>query len=156
MKSIQVKAIRICLKGKNVQKNMFYQNAKITQFKYQKQSIRNKIKKTNNKIKVVAGAYLQKKNLGYIIPTENCYPRNVQLRDPDFRRHKLYHPQSVPIFATSHLVACIKYHYNSLEDKVDKSTVATSYQLGQIDYTLQNIIGQNFWQYKIQIAKILQ
>ena len=34
----------------------------------------------------------KKKRTGYIIPTMNCYPRNGQLRDPDFTRHKLYHP----------------------------------------------------------------
>ena len=38
--------------------------------------------------------------------------------------------QSVAIFATSQLVGCIKYYYNSLEDKVDKRAVAKSYQVG--------------------------
>ena len=41
---VKVKAILACLKGKNVQKAIFYWNAKITQCKYQKQSTRNKIK----------------------------------------------------------------------------------------------------------------
>ena len=45
-------------------------------------------------------------------------------------------PQSVAIFAIFHLVGCIEYYYNSLEDKVDKSAVATSYQVGWINYTL--------------------
>ena len=53
-------------------------------------------------------------------------------------------PRSVTIFATSHFVGCIEYYYSSLEGKVDKSAVATSYQVGWIDYTLQNILGQNF------------
>ena len=65
-------------------------------------------------------------------------------------------PQSVVIFATSHLVGCIEYWYNSLEAKVDKSTVATFNPVGWIDYTPQNILGQKFWQYKIQNAKTLQ
>ena len=51
-------------------------------------------------------------------------------------------PQSVAIFATSHLVGCIEYKQKSLEDNVDKSAVATTYQVGWIDYTLQNILGQ--------------
>ena len=59
--------------------------------KYKKQN-----KKINNKTKVVVGVYLSrkknKKRTGYIIPTMNCYPRNGSLRDPDFTRHKLYHP----------------------------------------------------------------
>ena len=33
---------------------------------------------------------------------------------------------------------------NSLEDKVDKNAVATSYQVGWIDYALQDILGQKF------------
>ena len=52
----------------------------------------------------------------------NCYPRNGYLRDIDFMHH-IISPQSVPIFATSHLVGCIEYLWNSLEDKVDKSSV---------------------------------
>ena len=27
-----------------------------------------------------------------LIPTMNCYPRNGQLRDPEFTRRKIYHP----------------------------------------------------------------
>ena len=47
----------------------------------------------NTKTKVAVGTYVsKKKKMGYIIPTTNCYPRNGQLRDPDFMRHKLYHP----------------------------------------------------------------
>ena len=76
----------MCLKEKNIQKAMFYWNAKITKCKYQKQSIRNKIKK------FVVGAYLsRKKKSVYIIPNMNCYSRNGQLRYSDFTRHKLYH-----------------------------------------------------------------
>ena len=33
------------------------------------------------------------KTVVYIKPTMNCYPRNGQLRDPDFMRHILYHPK---------------------------------------------------------------
>ena len=36
---------------------------------------------------------------------------------------------------------------------VEKSAVETSYQVGWIDSTLQNILGQKFWQYNIQNAK---
>ena len=39
---------------------------------------------------------------------------------------------------------------------VDKSAVATSYQVVLIDYTLQDILGQNFWQYNMQNGKALQ
>ena len=51
-----------------------------------------------------------------------------------FRFHALQSisPQSVPIFATSNLVGCVVYSYNSLEDKADKSAVATFYQ-GRFD-----------------------
>ena len=71
-KSVQVKAIHICLKGRNVQKAIFYWNAKITCCRWLSLSL--------------------KKKAGYIIPTMNCYPRNGQLRDPDFTRRILYHP----------------------------------------------------------------
>ena len=50
-------------------------------------------------------------------------------------------------------MGCIEYWYNSLEEKVDKSAVTTSYQVGWVDYTLQDIFGQKFRQYKIQNAK---
>ena len=53
-------------------------------------------------------------------------------------------------------MGCTEYYYNNLEDKVDESAVATSYQVGWIYYTLQDIIGQKFWQYKIQNVKTLQ
>ena len=53
-------------------------------------------------------------------------------------------------------MGCIKYQYNSLEDKVEKIAVATSYEVGWIDYTLQDILDQKFWQYNIQNAKALQ
>ena len=46
--------------------------------------------KTNKQTKVVC-AYLSKKDVGYIIPTLNCYQRNGQLKDPEFMHHKLYH-----------------------------------------------------------------
>ena len=65
-------------------------------------------------------------------------------------------PQAVPIFATSYLVGCTKYQHNSLEDKVEKIAVATSYEVGWIDYRLQDILGQKFWQYNIQNAKALE
>ena len=53
-------------------------------------------------------------------------------------------PKLVPIFATSYLAGCIKCQYNSLDDKVDKSAVATSYQVDWIDYALQEILRQKF------------
>ena len=43
-----------------------------------------------------------------------------------------------------HLVGCVEYWYNSLEFKVDKTAVATSYEVRWIDYTLQNILDQKF------------
>ena len=48
---------------------MFYMNAKITLCKYRKQSVRNKIKKTNNNTKVVVGAYLSRKEKGGLYNT---------------------------------------------------------------------------------------
>ena len=72
------------------------------------------------------------------MPTMNCYLRNGQLRDPDFN------PFSSNIRNIPSLVGCIEYQYNSLEDKVDKSAVATSYRVGWINYTLQDILDQKF------------
>ena len=73
--------------------------------KYKKQI---KIKVINTKTKVAVGAYFSKKNknqeqknkkktkkIVYIIPAMNWIlkrSRNGYLRDPDFTRHKLYHP----------------------------------------------------------------
>ena len=51
-------------------------------------------------------------------------------------------PQAVSIFAKSCVVGCIKYQHNSLEEKVEKIAVATSYEAGWIDDTLQDIHGQ--------------
>ena len=49
-------------------------------------------------------------------------------------------------------MGCIKYQYNSLEEKVEKIAVATSYEAGWIDDTLQDIYGQKIWHiiYKMQ------
>ena len=96
---------------------------------------------------LVVGAYLSRKKTTkacYVKLNMNCYPRNGQLRDLDFTRRILYHPQSVAIFATFHLVGCIEYYYKSLEDKADKTAVTTSCQVCWIDYTPQNIPGQKF------------
>ena len=103
------------------------------------------IKIINNKTKLVVGAYLfSKKKAGYTYH-ELLSNKWIVKR---FRFHILYayviSPQSVAVFATSGLVGCGEYQYNSLEDKVDKSAVATSYQVGWIDYTLQDILGQKF------------
>ena len=56
-----------------------------------------KIINTNTKVAVCRCIISQikekkkKKRTGYIIPTMNCYPRNGQLREPDFKPHRLYH-----------------------------------------------------------------
>ena len=57
-KSIQVKATHISLKGRNVQKAIFYWSAKITCCRWLSLSLK------------------KKEKVGYIIPTMNCYPRN--------------------------------------------------------------------------------
>ena len=51
-------------------------------------------------------------------------------------------PQAVSIFAKSCVGGCIKYQYNTLEEKVEKISVATSYEAGWIDDPLQDIHGQ--------------
>ena len=43
-----------------------------------------------------------------------------------------------------------------LRARLVKSAVARSYQVGWIDYTLQNILDQKFWQWKMQNAKTLR
>ena len=60
-----------------------------------------------------------------------------------FHTSQIISPQSVHLFTTSHLVGCIEYQYKSFEDKVDKSAVATSYQVGWIDNTLRTSLVRN-------------
>ena len=114
----------------------------------------------NNKTKVFAGSYLSRikttKKDGLYNTYHELLSKKWIVKRFRFRGSYIISPQSVELFTTSHLVGCIEYYYNSFEAKVDKSAVATSYQVGWIDYTLQNILGQKFWQYKIQIAKTLQ
>ena len=43
----------------------------------------------------------------------------------------------------------IKYQYNSLEEKVEKIAVASSYEASWIDDTLQDIHGREIWQCNI-------
>lgn len=58
-------------KGENVQKALFYWNAKV-----KNTNLRNKAQKANTKkAKVAVGASVLKK-VGYVIPSMNCYPRN--------------------------------------------------------------------------------
>ena len=111
--------------------------------------MRNKIiaRIKNNKTKVVVGAYLSrlKNKNGWLYNTYyELLSKKWIVKRSRFHASYIILPQSVAIFATSHLVGCIEYQYNSLESKVDKSAVATSYQVGWIDYTLQNILGQEF------------
>ena len=62
----------------------------LSKAKFKKQNNKN----INNKTKVGVGASLSiEKKASYLIPTMNCYGKNGQLRDPDFVRHKLYHPK---------------------------------------------------------------
>ena len=58
-------------KEENVQKAIFYWNAKVENI-----NIRNKAQKANTKkAKVSVGESVLKK-VGYVIPSMNCYPRN--------------------------------------------------------------------------------
>ena len=53
------------------------------------------LERGNHFLQVVVSLSLKKKaknRPGYMIPTMNCYPTNGQLRDPDFTRRILYHP----------------------------------------------------------------
>ena len=50
-------------------------------------------------------------------------------------------------------MGCIEYLYNSLEDKVDKSACATSYQVGWIDYIS---LVRNSGNIKYETQKTLQ
>ena len=69
--------------------------------KYKKQN-----KKINNKAIAIVGVSLQKmKRSGYVIPTMNCYPRNAQLRDPDFTCQKSY---------SKHLILCIVLNLSTI------------------------------------------
>ena len=55
--------------------------------------------------------------------------------------------QNVPVFATfpsCRLYGVLVQSQSSLKDKTDESAIARSYQVGWIDYTLQDILGQKF------------
>ena len=77
------------------------------------------------------------------MPSLSCAPKNGYLRNPDFTRHKLNQPKQYQ-YSQHPILLVVSNISNSLEDKVDKSAVATSYQVGWIDYTLQDILGQKF------------
>ena len=118
---------------------------------YKKQNKKTTI--INSKTKVVVGAYLcrkkkkgkKKKRKGRLYNTYHGLLSDKWIvKRSQFHVSYIISPQSVAIFATSHLLGCIEYWYNSLEDKIDKRAVATPYQVGWIDYTLQNILGQKF------------
>ena len=106
---------------------------------------------------LVVGAYLSRKKKGGLY---NAYHELLSekwlVKRFWFHASYIISPQPVAIFVTFHLVDCIEYYYKSLEDKADKSAVATSYQVGWIDYALQNILGQKFRQNKMQNVKTLQ
>ena len=59
--------------------------------------------------------------------------------------HKLYHPRQYQYLQHPILRTWLK-----------RVQLQTSYQVGWIDYTLQDILGQKFGQYNIQNAKTLQ
>ena len=126
-KSVQVKAIHNCLKGRNVQKAIFYWNAKITCFRWLSLSKKSGLYNTYHEL---LSDILISRVVYYITPISS----NIR---------------NIPSCGLYWILV------KSLEGKVDKSAVATSYQVDWIDYTLQNILGQKFWQYKIKNAKAL-
>ena len=124
---------------------MFYWNAKIIQCKYQKQSTGNKINKTKtNKTKFVLDASISRKKGDLYNTYHELLSEKWIVKRSRFHESYIISPQTVPIFAISYLVGCIKYQYNSLEGKVEKNAVATFYQGGWIGYRLQDILGQKF------------
>ena len=109
---------------------------------------------TNNRTKVVVGVHLSKEKKGRLYNTcHELLSKKLIVKRSRFHASYIISSHPVAILATSHLVGCIEYWNNSFEDKVDKSAVTTSYQVGWVDYTLQDILGQKFRQYIIQNAK---
>ena len=75
-----------------------------------------------------------------------------------FTRLKLYHPKQCQYFQHHILWVVLNNstnHKSNLEDKIGKSTVATSYHISLIDYTFEDILDQKFWQYIVQNHKII-
>ena len=99
----------------------------------------------NTKTNVAVCVYLSKKKNN---KTDGLYItyHELLLEKWIVERSQFQYPnqQQYSIFATSQLVGCIEYQYNSLEDKDDKSAIARFYQVGWTDYALQDILGQKF------------
>ena len=90
---------------------MFYENAKITQCKCQKQSIRNKIKikVIITKTKAAAAAAQRKKRYGLYTTYHELLSEKWIVKRFRFHASQIISPQSVEIFAASHLAGCIEY-----------------------------------------------
>ena len=69
----------------------------------------------------------------------NCYPRNGQLRDPDFTRHKLHHPNQLQF--SQHPILWVVLNISTIVLRTRLIGVKSQHA---IDYTLQDILGQKF------------
>ena len=88
--------------------------------KYKKQN-ENKIINTETKVAVCRCITSQRKKKDGLYNTyHELLSEKWMVKRSRFHASYIISPQSVPIFATSHLVGCIEYYYNNLEDKVDK------------------------------------
>ena len=62
----------------------------------------------------------EKKKDGLYNTYHELLPDKWIVKRSQFQASSFISPQSVAIFTTSYLVGCIKYYYNSLQDKVDR------------------------------------
>ena len=96
----------------------------------------------NNKTKAVVGAYLStnkqtNKKGGLYNTFHELLSEKWIVKRSRFHASYIISRQYVTISATSHLVGCI-----TLENKVDKSAVATSYQVGWI-HSKTSLVGNS-------------
>ena len=78
----------------------------------------------------------KKKRTGYIIPTMNCYPRNGQLRDPDFTRHKLYHPNQYAY--SQHLIFWVVLNISTKILRTRLIRVQSQHPIKQVGLTIHS------------------
>ena len=96
---------------------------------------------------------LSKKKAGYIIPTMNCYPRNGQLRDPDFTRRILYHPNQQQY--SQHPILWVVLNIGTIVLRPRLIRVQSQHSIQQVGLTihLKTSLARNFDNIKYKMQK---
>ena len=102
---------------------------------------------------VISLSKKKEKKVSYIIPTMNCYLRNGQLRDPDFTRRILYHPNQQQYSQHPILLVVLNISKKVLRTKLIR--LLWQHPIKQVGFTIhfKTSLVRNFDNIKYKVQK---